>query len=91
MSLAMGITGRRAPKIKGTICITEFIKHIVQENKSVFTNMKYDSNCFFYHDALTRMTNKDMKEWIREKGYLNIWVLLMKVFAIQGFVFWEIP
>ena len=24
------------------------------------------------------MTNKDMKEWMREKGYFNIWVLPMK-------------
>jgi len=40
--------------------------------------MKYDDNCFFYHDALTQMTNKDMKKWMREKGYLNMWVLSMK-------------
>jgi len=64
--------------MKGTICITELIEHVVQETKRVFTDMKYDGNCFFYHDALTQMTNKDMKEWMREKGYLNMWVLLMK-------------
>jgi len=51
---------------------------MVQETKCIFTNMKYDGNCFCYHDALTQMTNKDKKEWMREKGYLNMWVLLMK-------------
>jgi len=64
--------------MKGTICITKIIEHVVQETKRVFTDMKYDGNCFFYHDTLTQMTNKDMKEWMREKGYLNMWVLPMK-------------
>jgi len=64
--------------MKGTICITELIEHVVQETKRVFTDMKYDGNHFFYHDALTQMTNKYMKEWMREKGYLNMWVLPMK-------------
>ena len=41
--------------------------------------MKYDDNCFFYHDALTQMTNKDRKELMREKGSINMWVLPMKV------------
>ena len=49
---------KRAPKMKGTVCITELIKHMVQETKCIFTDMKYDGNCFCYHDALTQMTNK---------------------------------
>ena len=64
--------------MKGTICITKIIEHVVQETKRVFTDMKYDGNCFFYHDMLTQMTNKDMKEWMRAKGYYVIWVLPMK-------------
>jgi len=55
--------------MKGTICITKLIEHVVQETKRVFTDTKYGGNCFVYHDALTQMTNKDMKEWMREKGY----------------------
>ena len=70
---------KRAPKMKGTICITTLIEHImVQETKCVFTDTNYDKNCFFHHDPITQMTNKDMKEWMREKGYLNMWVLPMK-------------
>jgi len=55
-------TIKRGPKIKATICITELIEHIVHETKCVVADMNYAGNCFFYHDALTQMMNKDMTE-----------------------------
>ena len=69
---------KRGPKIKATVCITELIEHVVHETKCVFAHMTYAGNCFFYHDALTQMMNKDTKEWMRAKGYYEMWVLPMK-------------
>ena len=69
---------KRGPKIKATICITELIEHVVHETKCVFADMNYAGNCFFYHDMLTQMTNKDTKEWMRAKGYYQMWVPPMK-------------
>ena len=64
--------------MKGSICITDLIEHVVCETKCMFTGMNYEGNCFFYHDALSQMTNKDMKEWMRAKGYYEMWILPMK-------------
>ena len=52
-------TIKRVPQMKGTVCITELIQHVVQETKHVVAGMKYnDNNCIFYHDALTQMTKQ---------------------------------
>jgi len=61
--------------MKGSICITDLIEHMVHETKHMFTGMNYEGNGFFYHDALSQMMNKDMKEWMRVQHYYEMWIL----------------
>lgn len=35
----------------------------------------FENNWYFYHDALSQMTNKDTVEWMKEKGYYSHWLL----------------
>ena len=36
-----------------TFSIRDLVLHIISEIKKVFTNNKYNNNCYFYHDTLT--------------------------------------
>ena len=38
----------------------ELIKHVVNKTKDVFRGTRYENSCYFYHDVLSQMTNKDM-------------------------------
>jgi len=57
------------------VCNIDLIEHIVQETKNVFKGTTCEETHFFYHDALSQMTNKETQEWMRGKQYLDMWVL----------------
>ena len=48
---------------------------MVRETKQVFRGTQYKCNCYFYHDALTQMTNNETKEWMHTYGYLAMWLM----------------
>jgi len=48
--------------------IRDLVTHIVTETRAA-------GKTYFYHDALTLMTCKSTREWMKEQGYLKMWFL----------------
>ena len=65
----------KASSLSPFVCITKLIEHMVQATREAFIGTKYEDDFVFYHDALSLMTSKDTKNWMREKGYLKYWIL----------------
>ena len=38
----------------------ELIECVVNKTEDTFRGTRYENNYYFYHDALSQMTNKDM-------------------------------
>ena len=48
-------------------CVTDMIEHIVSETKA--------ADCtHFHHDALSLMTATSTIDWMKNKGYLDMWI-----------------
>jgi hypothetical protein len=56
-------------------CITDLVEHIVVETKHLMKGTKHEGDWMFYHDALTLMTAKETIVGMKEKGYLDWWIL----------------
>lgn len=57
------------------VCVTELIEHMVNESAKFYKNTKYEDTWYFYHDALSQLSDKKTKAWMREKGYMKRWLL----------------
>ena len=63
-------------------CVRNMIEHIVSETKRVFEGTTHKSSFLFYHDALSLMTAKENRKWMKEQVYKAMWVLPeMDIFA----------
>jgi len=61
----------KAAKVCPYACIT----NVIIECEMVFQGTKHANDWYFYHDALTQMTDSKAQEWMQEKDYLKQWVL----------------
>ena len=61
--------------LKGYTCITHLIHHMVCETKKVFKGTTHENSCLFYHDALSLMTAKATRQWMKNEGYEKMWIL----------------
>ena len=48
------------------------VQHMVSETKEVFKGITHEFSCLFYHDALSLMTAKETRKWLKGKGYEEI-------------------
>lgn len=76
--------------LKGTCCITVLIEHMVKESKSILKGSKWETKMMFYHDALSQLTCEDTKNWMKDKGFYDHWVL-PKLGLNEGTVFANRP
>ena len=65
----------KSPTFSNSVLITDYITHIMQESKRVMEGTKHQEDWKVYHDALSLMTAKETKEWMREEGFLDRWIL----------------
>ena len=56
-------------------CVTHLVDYIYEQTRAKFVGTEYESNFFFYHDALSLMTAKECKKYMEEKGILEHWIL----------------
>ena len=61
--------------MKPFVCITELVTHIYKESEHIMKGTVHEDSWYFYHDALSLMTSSKRKIWMREKGYLDKWIL----------------
>eukprot|EP00956_Cyclotella_meneghiniana_P020465 scaffold36269_cov40-Cyclotella_meneghiniana.AAC.2 len=55
----------KSSTFSGKKCITELVKHIVLETKKCYAGNKHDATYYFYHDALSQLTNALTVEWMK--------------------------
>ena len=63
-----------SPTLKKYRCITDMVEHIDEESRRAFVGTRYEGNYFFYHDALTQMTDGRCVEWMKAKGIYDRWI-----------------
>ncbi len=56
----------------------DVVEHIMQESNRIMQGTKHANDWYFYHDALSQLTAKDMQNWLVEKGYKEKWLLPLK-------------
>ena len=62
-------------KKQGAICITELVEYMDSATKEVMAGTKHADDYYWYHDALTQLTDKRTKEWMVKEGYFKRWLL----------------
>ena len=60
-----------SPTFSNSACICQYIEHIMTESARIMKDTIHEKTWMVYHDALSIMTSKNTKEWMREKGYLE--------------------
>jgi hypothetical protein len=61
--------------LRGVVCITELVEHIVSASAAVMADTIYANDWVFYHDALSLMTAKATTEWMKTNDYYKRWLL----------------
>ena len=56
-------------------CITDLICFMMNEAENLMKGSVHEDNSFIVHDALVLMTAKEISKWMRQDGYLYIWLL----------------
>ena len=51
-----------------SISICDYIKHIMEQSRNIMKDTIHEDTWMVYHDALSLMTSKSTKEWMRKKG-----------------------
>ena len=54
--------------------IKTLICHIDNESRRSFKGTKFEDNYYFYHDALTQMTDLKCVKWMKEEGIYERWI-----------------
>ena len=58
-----------------SVSICDYIEHMMEQSRNIMKDTIHEDTWMVYHDALSLMTSKSTKEWMRKKGYLKRWIL----------------
>ena len=61
--------------LKPYVLITDMIRHIHDESKRIMKGTPHEDNWYFYHDALSLMTSIDTRNWMKQEGIYDRWLL----------------
>ena len=56
-------------------CITNIIMFMMNEAEKLMKGSVHEDIFFIFHDALVLMTAKETINWMRQNGYLQIWLI----------------
>ena len=56
-------------------CITDLILFMMNEAEKLMKGSVHEDDLFIVHGALVLMTAKETINWMRQNGYLHIWLL----------------
>ena len=60
-------------------CITDLIRFMLNEAEKLMKGSVHGDYLFIVHDSLVLMTAKEKIKWMRQNGYLHIWLLTFNV------------
>ena len=58
-------------------CITDLIRFRLNEAEKLMKGSVHKDGFYIFHDALVLMTAKETINWMKQKGYLHRWLLLL--------------
>ena len=58
-----------------SVTVTDYFKHMMSESKRVMEGTIHEDTWMVYYDALSLMTSKATKDWMKKMGYYERWVL----------------
>ena len=61
--------------MKQYCCVTKMVDHIFEETRKTFLNTTHEKDWMLYHDALSLMTAKECRSYMKAKGYEEHWIL----------------
>ena len=64
----------KSQSMSNLVCIKDLIMHIDRESAEVFKGTRFEGNHYFYHDALTQMTDSRCVAWMKEVGVYSRWI-----------------
>ena len=64
-----------SPTFSNSAYICHYIEHMMTESARIMKGTIHEKTWMVYHDALSIMTSKSTKEWMKQKGYLERWIL----------------
>ena len=56
-------------------CIADLIRFMMNEVEKLMKGSVHEDDFYIVHDALVLMTAKETINWMKQKGYLNRWLL----------------
>ncbi len=65
---------KKSRRMRKYCCVKDLVRHIDDETRKAFIGTKYEGQYFFFHDALTQMTDKKCIEWMKEEGIYSRWI-----------------
>ena len=63
---------------KKSCCITEMIDHMIAESTAVYAGTEFANSFMIYHDALTLLWEAKAREYIREKGFTDRFIHIIR-------------
>lgn len=64
---------RKAPH--RAVSIKELVWHMYSTSKDFFADTEHKDDWFFYHDALTQLTDKECRNWMKAEGIYKHWLI----------------
>ena len=61
------IGAKDSPSLKGYVCVTDLMDHVVAESKRLFKDTKYADSFVIYHDALKQWWEPEAQAHLREQ------------------------
>ena len=65
---------KKTAALSGYVSIKELVLHMNEKSKKAFEGTKYENDFYFFHDALTQLTDKKCVEWMIEKNIYKHWL-----------------
>ena len=66
---------KACPSLSSYVSIADYVMFIVDESARIMAGTKHANDWVFYHDALSLMTAKKTKEFMRQKNIYKRWLL----------------
>ena len=66
LACSKALGAKDSPTLKGYICVTDLMDHVVSESKRLFADTKYADSFVLFHDALKQWWEPEAQAYLRD-------------------------
>eukprot|EP00957_Ditylum_brightwellii_P065042 4933729-Ditylum_brightwellii.AAC.1 len=66
---------KESTHVKKFVSIHLLVSHMYEETKIAFLGTQHQDDLYFYHNALSLMTSKEIMQWMESKNIVKHWIL----------------